>query len=189
MERVLGIGLNVFHVDGPRFEKGPADHRARYHLRETRDELPAPARRVRPQVDLGRAAVLCDESVVGRRLFAIDEAKIRAREVYRALRDGLEDWHEIENGTTHRREDAGDRGLSLERLLRRVEEARVLDGDDRLVSEGAHQLDLLVREGLGLGPPHADQSDELTLAQHGHVEHRAISDQTLAFEVFVFSIG
>ena len=38
------------------------------------------------------------------------------------------------------------RRLLLERLLRLVEEARVLDRDDRLVGEGLEQRDLLVRE-------------------------------------------
>ena len=48
--------------------------------------------------------------------------------------------------------------LLLQRFLRLVEQAHVLDGDDGLIGEGAHQLLELGREGAGLGARHADHA-------------------------------
>ena len=42
----------------------------------------------------------------------------------------------------------GGRGLLLQRLARLGDEPRILHRDDRLVREGAHQLDLLLGERL-----------------------------------------
>ena len=48
--------------------------------------------------------------------------------------------------------DLAERLQLLDAVLELLEESGVLDGDDRLVREGLHQLDLLVRERLDLTP-------------------------------------
>src|SRR5258705_6936325 len=52
------------------------------------------------------------------------------------------------------------------------EEAHVLEGDDRLVREGLHELKLLVGEGLNRSPPHRNYADERPFATHRHTEKR-----------------
>ena len=54
---------------------------------------------------------------------------------------------EIEGRAADNLEHVGGGSLLLERLAQLVEQARVLDGDDRLGGEILDQLDLLVGEG------------------------------------------
>src|SRR5262249_2700458 len=55
-------------------------------------------------------------------------------------------------------------------LAQFVEQAAVLDSDDRLIGEARDQLDLLVSEGTNVLAVNADHADELVLLQHrdGH---------------------
>ncbi len=52
------------------------------------------------------------------------------------------------------------------------QQARVLDGDGRLVGEGLHQRDLAVGERADLVPVDRDHSEQLVRPQHGNREHR-----------------
>src|SRR5262245_4933402 len=87
-------------------------------------------------------------------------------------------------------QDLGGGGLLLEGLgqlaisgLELREQADVLDGDDRLVSEGFRQLDLLVGECLYLAPSQGDDADWNPFAQEWRGEQRPSreSGPTLAF--------
>ena len=59
---------------------------------------------------------------------------------------------QIEGRAADDLEHVGGGGLLLERFAQLVEQARVLDGDDGLVGEVRHQLDLLVGERAHLLP-------------------------------------
>ena len=71
-------------------------------------------------------------------------------------------------------QDLGGRGLLLERFLRLVEQAHVLDRDHRLVGEGLEQLDLLSGESAPRFHGRRTIAPmRLAVAQHRHAEHRA----------------
>ena len=68
------------------------------------------------------------------------------------------------------------RGLLLERFLRFVEQAHVLDRDHRLVGEGSDQRDLLVVERHGLAPSGDDRADHLAGAHHRRADLRVVAE-------------
>src|SRR5215468_5073378 len=69
-------------------------------------------------------------------------------------------------------EHVGSGGLLLQRFAQLVEQARVLDGDDRLAGEVRDQLNLLVGEWLDLLAVDADRADQLAFLEHRHEHHR-----------------
>ena len=71
-----------------------------------------------------------------------------------------------------------------------VEQPGVLDGDDGLVGEVLHQLDLLVGERTNLLAIDADRADQLVLLEHRHGKTAVRSpradvadEQRIAFQV------
>ena len=58
-----------------------------------------------------------------------------------------------------------------------VEQPRVLDGDDGLLSEIAHQLDLLVGEGPHLLTINGDDSNQGVVLEHRHRQDSAIASK------------
>jgi hypothetical protein len=70
-----------------------------------------------------------------------------------------------------------------------VEQARILDRDDRLVGEGRHQLDLLLGEGPHLRSPDSEYADHPGLPQHGDSEDRADLAASLVLGPGVLGIG
>src|SRR5262249_266769 len=94
------------------------------------------------------------------------------------LNERLQNRLEIEGGAADDLEDIGRRSLLLQRLaelaracLYVLEQAHVLDRDQRLIREGRHQVDLFVRER-----PHgiAQQYDDGSVAQQRNSEHTAM---------------
>src|SRR5712692_3976964 len=81
-----------------------------------------------------------------------DAAVIGMRQSNRVADDGIEDGPDRERRAAHDAEDVGERGLSLERLLRLVEEAYVLDRDRCLVRERAHEILFSLRKGADFAP-------------------------------------
>ena len=89
----------------------------------------------------------------------------RAAEPGRTLCDRLEDRDVIDGRLRDRAEDLADRSLSLQGLLRLVDETHVLDRDDGLVGEGSEQLDLLLGERTDLETSQPKRADRLALAK------------------------
>src|SRR5262249_6481679 len=86
-------------------------------------------------------------------------------------------------------EHVGGGGLLLQRfgevvraLAQLVQQPRVLDGDDGLLGEIAHQLDLLVGEWPHFLAVNADYAEERVLLQHpdGHPPYLAIGESGLS---------
>src|SRR5262249_9442926 len=101
------------------------------------------------------------------------EAIQSAAEPHSALHDRVEDRLDVGRRAGDDPEDLAGGGPLLEGLgevailgLELLEEADVLDGDDRLVGEGLQERDLSVREPSGLWTPHRYATDCLALAQH-----------------------
>src|SRR5262245_58945661 len=61
----------------------------------------------------------------------------------RRLNEGLQHCVQVEGRAANDLEHVGGGRLLLERLAQLVEQPRVLDCDDRLISEGLHECDLL----------------------------------------------
>src|SRR5262249_23434813 len=72
--------------------------------------------------------------------------------------------------TTDDLEHVGGGSLLLERFTQLVEQTRVLDGDDGLVSKILDQLDLLFGEGAHLLPVDNDSADEFGVLHHWNGE-------------------
>src|SRR5262249_61400415 len=88
--------------------------------------------------------------------------------------DGLEHRLEIE-GRAQSATDVAQGGQLLDRMgeLRRarfqlLEQANVLDGDDRLIREGLHELDLAIGELLAPLPAHRDGAHGMAIAEDRH---------------------
>ncbi len=108
-----------------------------------------------------------------------DHALIAATEPLRARRDRVEDRLQVALRPADDLQDLGGRGLPLERFLGLVEQARVLDGDHRLVGEGLEERDLIVRE-RGL-PRHGDRADRFRAPDHRYDQKRLVAGDTREF--------
>ena len=95
---------------------------------------------------------------------AEDRACVRAAKADRRLDERRQDLREIERRFADRLKHARGRGLLLERLLRLVEEAHVLDRDDRLIGERLDELDLLLVKWRRCDLANDDRPDGLALA-------------------------
>jgi hypothetical protein len=91
-------------------------------------------------------------------------------EALRALHDRLEDRLRVGRRPGDDAQDLARRGLPLERLLGLIEQAHVLDRDNRLARERAYQVDLLLGEWPDFGAANGDAADDLSLFEHGHCE-------------------
>jgi hypothetical protein len=98
----------------------------------------------------------------------VHPAGIRDRERLSAPDDRVEDRLDVGRRARDHAQDLAGRRLLLEGLgevgvlgLQLGEQARVLDGDGRLVGEGLHQRDLSVAERPDLVPVDDDDSQEL----------------------------
>ena len=96
------------------------------------------------------------------------------------LDERIEDGLEIEGRAADHLQHVAGRGLAFEQLLQIArqlaqlgQEPRVLDRDDRLVGEGADQLDLALAERLDPAAAKRDHADRLAFAQQRYAERRA----------------
>ena len=80
--------------------------------------------------------------------------------------DGVEHGLDVVGRLADHAQDLGRRGLLLERLVRLVEQARVLDRDHRLVGKGLHERDLLVGNGARLARTSDEQPMTAPSSQH-----------------------
>src|SRR5215472_15030864 len=98
----------------------------------------------------------------------IEVAELRIAEAHRVCQHSLEYRFELARRARDDLENLRRRGLLLQRLAQLVEQARVLDGDDRLLGEIANQLDLIVGERLRLLAVDKDGADKLVVLEHRH---------------------
>ena len=102
----------------------------------------------------------------------------RAAQPRGVLRHGVQHRLEIGRRAGDDPQHLAGGGLLLQRLrevavaiLQLLEQARVLDGDDRLVGEGLQQRDLRIREGPHLLAANHDRPDRRALAQQRGHQH------------------
>src|SRR5262249_26830904 len=104
-------------------------------------------------------------------------------------KDRIEYRGQVTRRTADDLEHLRSRGLLLQRFAQLVEQARVLDGDDRLVSEGGGELNLLLGEwphGLALQD---DDPNRISFAQQRQPQHRASAADLRRFLQYVFRVG
>jgi len=87
--------------------------------------------------------------------------------------DSFENGPRVGRGLADDAQDFGRRGLPLQRLLRLVEQPRVLNRDQRLCGEGLHQRDLLLREWSRVVANEGDNPDERAVLVQGRQQRSA----------------
>ena len=106
-------------------------------------------------------------------LDSVDHRVARPAEPRGALGNGVEHWLDVGGRAADHPQDFARRRLLLEGcLFRLVEEAHVLDCDQRLIGERLHQGDLPIAERTHFPPPRGDDPDQLGVPQHGHRQDR-----------------
>src|SRR5262249_56095219 len=81
---------------------------------------------------------------------------------------------QVKSGAADNLEHVGGRGLLLQRLAQLVEQARVLDRDRRLISEGLEQRDLLVGKRINFGTAKLNCSDRHPPAKQWNTGRRPV---------------
>src|SRR5262245_10735525 len=94
---------------------------------------------------------------------------------HRGFNQRVEHRLQIERRAADDLEHISGGGLLLQRLAQLVEQARVLYGDDGLLSEVAQELDMLVTEWFDLLAEYQDRADELIILKHRHSNYRPIT--------------
>src|SRR5262249_54882829 len=115
-----------------------------------------------------RGPVVGSRIVIGAASLARYSGHLRSTKLSGGLSERVQHCLQLECRTADGLEHVGRRSLLLQRFAQRVEQRSVLDGDNRLVSEGGHQLDLLVSERLNALPCEIDGTNRLVLAQQRH---------------------
>ncbi len=148
-----------------RLDIGDVD-RARLKRRPSGDGLPHQRYPVdRPTLPVNCAHGACVGSTLQH--IAVNEQHehvLGPAEAQRVPRDRIEHWLVRRRRGRDRVENVRGGSLSLEGLLRLVEQPDVLDRDRRLVGERLDKLDLLGSEGPHLVPGHADDANERPVA-------------------------
>ncbi len=108
----------------------------------------------------------------------------RAAEFDQDLQHGLQ----VEGRAADDLEHVGGGGLLLQRFAQLAEQAGILDGDDRLVRKGGHQLDLLGGKRLRHGLVDEDHPDDVAFAQQRDAQRGAVAADLLRSAPGVFRV-
>src|SRR5262249_17408368 len=108
--------------------------------------------------------------VVGALLAAENERTFGRAQARRRLHQRVEHDLQVEGRAANDLEHVGGGGLLLQRFAKLVEQPRVLDGDDGLISEILDQPDLFVGERADFLPVDGDRTDQLVLFEHRDTE-------------------
>src|SRR5215475_10881648 len=125
-----------------------------------------------------------------RTLWAKDTSHIRLAQPRRRLDQRIEHRLQVKGRAADDLEHVGGGGLLLQRFAQLVEQARVLDGDDRLGGKILDQLNLFVGERARLLTVNDDRANQLVLFEHRYRNQRSGTSnfdnchkRGLAFEV------
>src|SRR5262245_41193064 len=104
---------------------------------------------------------------------------MRLAQVHCLLENRVEDRLQVARRAADDLEDLRSRGLTLERLLRFVEQPHVLDRDRRLVGERLQQRNLLVAERPDLHSAQEDHAECSAFTQQWDSQRSAMPKATL----------
>src|SRR5262245_61927894 len=146
---VLRIELDVRYVDDGAFEDRPARPRR-------------PAWGDRPNTTClfprGRSPVVCGHHVDQFAIEGPEHTEDGVAQPRSAFDDRIEDRLNVRRRTADDAQNVTRCRLSLESLLCLVKEAHILDGDDGLIGEGLHELDLPFGKRLSFDSPDHDHA-------------------------------
>ena len=154
----LRIGEDIRNMYGAPFGDRPAERRAAIRFRRVALEMLALLRR--EAVGRGYRISVAEAPP--------DDRLIRLAEPDRQFGQGIEYRLQIEGRAADDLEHVGGGGLLLQQFAQLVEQAHVLDGDDRLAGEIGEQPDLPVREGTNFLAIDRDDPDQLFVLEHRH---------------------
>ena len=100
-----------------------------------------------------------------------DHRRMAAEKPLGAFRDRFEYRLHVRRRAGDHLEDVGRRSLPLQRLLRLVEQPRVLDGDHGLVGEALEYRNLVFRERAHFLPTRNDATEHNAISHQGHRKH------------------
>jgi hypothetical protein len=112
----------------------------------------------------------------------------RVAEPQRLVEHRLEHRRQIAGRRIYDLQHPGGRGLLLQCFAGFGQEPRVLDGNHRLIGEGAHEFDLSFGEGLDASARQPDHADDLALTEHRHAEERANFADIYGARVVIFGV-
>src|SRR5262249_36157950 len=112
----------------------------------------------------------------------VDRGHIGLAQPRRRLDQSVEHSLQVECRAADDLEHVGGGGLPLQRLAQLVEQARVLDGDDGLMGKVGEQFDLLVGEGTHFLAIDDDNSNQLVVLEHRHVDRRSNATKLDSFD-------
>src|SRR5262249_30083822 len=152
-KRVVGVVQHIENVNDLALEQGTSGHVAALGC----------DRQIPDQIDeFGRETVgLCSEEYPA--LLPGDGRAVGVAKPGSRFHKGVEHGLQIEGRAADDLEYVGGGGLLLQRLAQFVEQAGVLNGNDRLCGEILDQLDLLVGEGAHLLAEDIDGADKLAV--------------------------
>src|SRR6516225_8730199 len=110
--------------------------------------------------------------MVVRAFLTSDRRDIRLTKSGGRLDQRVEHRLQVEGRAANDLEHVGGGGLLLEGFAQLVEQARVLDGDDRLACEVPNEIYLLLAERADLTAVHHERADEIALLDDRDVEGR-----------------
>src|SRR6516162_251615 len=135
-------------------------------------------RSAREELSALRGHIESSDQVKELTIEAEDECLIRLPQPRRRLDERIEHSLQVEGGAADYLEHVGGGGLLLQRLAQLIEQARVFDGDDCLVSEVLDQLDLLIGERPDLLTVNGNNAVQLVVFEHRHQQHATHTSQT-----------
>src|SRR5262245_13075766 len=118
-----------------------------------------------------------------------DRGVIRIAQARRGLDECIEHFLHVEGRAADDLQNIRGGGLLLQGFAKFVEESRVLDGYDGLVSKALNQLDLFVCKGTHLLSVNSHGSYGLRLPQHRHNEHRTNAKSPSCGEIGIVDLG
>src|SRR5262249_52111496 len=160
---VFRIGENVGYLNDSAFKRGPAGDSSSSQLDWIVPHI----------LDKHRRVTVTSDLPVGFVLLARNGSQVRLAQPCRRFDQRIEHGLQIEGRAADDLEHVGGSGLLLQRLPQFVEQASVLDGDDRLGREVRDQFDLLVGKGADLLAIDGDHADQLVLIKHRHGDEGA----------------
>ena len=107
----------------------------------------------------------------------------------RRLQQRVEHHAQIERRTTNDFEHVGGGGLLLQGFAQVVEQARVLDGYDRLIGKSRYQCNLLFGKRLHCRAQQPDHADCQSVVEERNAEHGAMSTEPCGFALLVVGIS
>src|SRR5262245_4362834 len=185
-EIIFRVRLDVWNLDRTALQQR-ATHRG---------SPPCADRGALPELQGPGRGIVGSRGTAGFSIVAENHAVLGTANAHGILQQRLKDALEVEHGSADGLEHLGRGSLLPQRFaqllrarLHLVEQAHVLDRDQRLVGESGDELDLPVRERLDVIALETDDGDHYAVAQQRNPEHGALPADLLGLQHVVLGIS